>query len=141
MPAEYFPQLGNKARAEKRWLKGMHIKKEDGGVKFWGYPWLSLYRGCEVPGMNTLATNEVEDRWHPDGGQMDAQTNQRVTYRTYLGIDGSLKGFTKSISSIDIRYIKEIRTSLADKIKGIDEAKVSMRHVSSSPREEVWSKE
>lgn len=80
------------------------------------------------------------DRWCLDGGQLDAQTNQRVTYQIDLGRDGSLKGFTESISSINIKYIKEIRTSPIDKIKSIDETIESMRHVNSSSGEEVWPK-
>lgn len=36
--------------------------KINGGVKFWDYQWLSLYRGCEVPKVLTLAT------WQPNDG-------------------------------------------------------------------------
>lgn len=81
------------------------------------------------------------DRWRLDGGQLDVQTNQRVIYQIDSGFDGSLKGLTRGISSIDTKYIEEIRTGPADKIKIIDETTVSMRHVNNSTREEAWLKE
>lgn len=56
--------LGDKACAKKgqvkdqadHWYLTTDQGRLDGGVTVWGYPWLSLYYGCEVPKMNTLMT-------------------------------------------------------------------------------------
>lgn len=70
---------GPDRRGERpKWDKG-HANWEDpmtdprrinGGVKFWDYQRLSLYRGCEVPEMNTFVT-----RW-PNGGTWQASNKE-----------------------------------------------------------------